>query len=268
MPAKKTTKIIFFGDVAGSFGRRGVKKIIPLWQGKYQPDIFVANVENLAHHKGVTIKTLEELRSAGIKAMTGGNHIWSKHDIGDLARDTDFALACPLNDSRTPKKYSFQSVPVGDQQLIFINLQGQTFMESDYTSNPFLAIDKLLPELPAEAMIIVDVHAEATSEKRALGFYLAGRIAAVIGTHTHVPTADSQILEGGTAYISDIGMTGPLDSILGIKKEVIIEKFLSSDRIRHELPESGQTEVNAVLLEIDNRSKKAVRIEHLREIID
>ncbi len=268
MPAKKTITILFFGDVAGSFGRKGIKKILPLWQKKYHPDIVLANVENLAHHKGVTIKTLEEMRSAGVKIMTGGNHIWAKHDVSDLARETDFALACPLNDSRSPQKYAYQSAIVAGQQLIVINLQGQTFMNTDYTSNPFLAINKLLPDLPKEAMIIIDMHAETTSEKKAMGFYLAGRVAAVVGTHTHVPTADEQILPGGTAYVSDIGMNGPFDSVLGIKKEVIIEKFLTGDRIRHELPESGQTEINAVLLEIDKQSHQASSIKHLREIID
>jgi len=269
MPAKNLTKILIFGDVSGAQGRLALKKIIPSWQKKYQPSLIIANVENLAHNKGVTLKTLEEIRRAGVQLFTGGNHIWAKDDIPDLASHTDFSLACPLNDSRTPDKFKSQDFTT-DQGLLItvINLQGQIFMDSDYTSNPFLAVDRLLTNLATGRIILVDMHAEATSEKRAMGFYLDGRATLVYGTHTHVGTNDSQILPNGTAYISDIGMTGPYDSILGVKKEVIIEKFLTSGKIRHELPDTGQMEVNAILLEVDNNSLQAQSITPLRKTID
>lgn len=269
MPAKNFTRILIFGDVSGALGRAALKKIIPRWQEKYQPHLILANVENLAHNKGVTLKTLEEIRRAGAQIFTGGNHIWAKDDIAELAQTSDFKLACPLNDSRSPAPFQSQDFTTEQNILItVINLQGQTFMDSDYTSNPFLAVDRLLADLSSPRIILVDMHAETTSEKRAMGFHLDGRVTLVYGTHTHVGTNDAQILPKGTAYISDIGMTGPYDSILGIKKEVIIEKFLTGDKIRHELPDTGQMEINAILLEVDNNSLRAKNIKPLREIID
>lgn len=267
MPDK--TKILFFGDISGTLGRQGVKEITPIWKKKYQPDIIIANVENLAHNKGVTLKTLAEMAEAGIEIFTGGNHIWKKYEIEKLVKETDYKIAAPANDSRCPKEYLFQIVEINNTKLAVINLNGQTFMENETTiSNPFIKIDKLLSQIPKQANIIIDMHAEATSDKRALGLYLDGRVAAVLGTHTHIPTADAQILEKGTGYITDIGMVGAYPSVLGIKQEIIIEKFLTETRIRHDLPTSGQIEVNAVLLDIDNKTHKTTDIKLLREIIN
>lgn len=262
------TKILFFGDVSGVLGRKGVKEIIPTWKKKYQPDIIIANVENLAHNKGVTLKTMAEMSEAGVEIFTGGNHIWKKYDLDDLAAETDYKIAAPSNDSRCPEKYKFQTTEINGTKLVVINLNGQTFMDYETTlSNPFLKIDNLLDKIPKNSNIIVDVHAEATSDKRAMGLYLDGRVSAVVGTHTHIPTADAQILENGTGYLTDIGMVGAYPSVLGIKKEIIIEKFLTEARIRHDLPTTGQIEINAVLLEIDNTTHKTTKIEHLREIL-
>ncbi|MDD5749813.1 MAG: TIGR00282 family metallophosphoesterase [Patescibacteria group bacterium] len=264
----KTIKIIFLGDISGYLGREGVKAIVPIWQKKYQPDLFIANIENLAHNKGVTPKTLKEIYDTGVRLYSGGNHIWKKYDISQLAKESDYQIACPANDSRTPKKYRYQTTEVKGAKIALVSLNGRTFMNDDGLANPFFTIEKILSELPPDAITIVDIHAEATSEKRALGFYLDGRVAAVLGTHTHVPTADAQILAKGTAYLTDIGMIGAHDSILGIKKEIIIEKFLTENKILHDLPKSGQIEINAVLLEIDKLSKKAKKIKNLREIIN
>lgn len=263
------TKVLFFGDISGSLGRKGIKDISPLWQKKYQPDIIIANVENLAHNKGVTPKTLEEMAKAGISIFTGGNHIWKKYELTKLAEETDYKIAAPANDSRCPQKYLFQNAQVNGTNLVVINLNGQTFMDGETTlANPFTEIDYLLNKIPRNSNIIIDMHAEATSDKRALGLYLDGRISAIVGTHTHVPTADAQILEKGTGYITDIGMVGAYPSVLGIKAEIIIEKFLTNARIKHDLPTSGQIEVNAVLLEIDNKTHQTTDIKLLREIIN
>lgn len=266
MPVKTT--IIFFGDVVGSLGRQALNKMATVWKTKYQADVLIANIENLAHGKGVTDKTLKEVQNTGIQIFTGGNHIWSKSDLHELADTTDFKIAAPANDSRTPQKYLYQTIDLVGQKLTVINLVGRTFIEDETLSNPFLAIDKLLEKIAKDSLVVVDMHAEATSEKMAMGFYLDGRVSAILGTHTHVPTADAQILAKGTGYITDIGMVGPYPSVLGIKQDIIIQKFLTDDKIRHELPDSGQIEVNAVLLEIDNRTKKTTRLELLREIID
>lgn len=267
MPDK--TKIIFLGDISGVLGREGVKKIVPIWKEKYNPDIFIGNIENLAHNKGVTLKTIEEVAGAGVSIFTGGNHIWKKYDISQLAQETDYKIATAINDSRTPDKYRFQKVEINGTDLIVINLQGQTFVdyEDEGLSNPFTKIDEFLNTLPKDANIVIDMHAEATSDKRAMGLYLDGRISAIVGTHTHVPTADAQILPNGTGYLTDIGMIGAYPSVLGIKAEIIIEKFLTGNRIVHDLPRTGQIEINAVLLEIDNKTHKTTHIELLREII-
>jgi len=266
MPAK--TRIIFIGDIVGSLGRQGVKEVLPKWQKKYKPDLVIANIENLAHGKGVTVKTVTEIKNAGVQIMTGGNHIWSKLDPKELASEGDFHLAIPANDPRTAKAYSQQIIKVHGAEVAVVNLLGKTFMDNDASENPFHKIDKILKKLPSSSIKIVDMHAEATSEKMAMGFYLDGRVSAVIGTHTHVPTADARVLEKGTAYITDVGMTGPYPSVLGIKSDIIIEKFLQDKHIKHELPESGQIEINAVLLDIDNKSKRAEKIQLLRQITD
>lgn len=264
-----STKILFFGDISGSLGRQGIKAMVPKWKEKYQPDIIIANAENLAHNKGVTLKTLQEISDAGVIIFTGGNHIWKKYELDKLAKETDYKIAAPANDSRCPQKYLYQIVDINDTKLAVINLNGQTFMDNETTlSNPFNTVDKLLKQIPKNTNILVDMHAEASSDKRALGLYLDGRVSAVVGTHTHIPTADAQILEHGTGYITDIGMVGAYPSVLGIKSEIIIEKFLTETRIRHDLPTSGQIEVNAVLLEIDNSSHQTKNIQLLREIIN
>jgi len=274
MPDKKpiesdSTKILFFGDVSGTLGRQGVKEMIPIWKKKYHPDIIIANVENLAHNKGLTLKTMAEMDKAGVEVFTGGNHIWKKYEIDKLAKETDYKIAAPANDSRCPEKYLFQIVEIKGTKLVIINLNGQTFMDNETTlSNPFIKIDKLLSQIPKKANIIIDLHAEATSDKRAMGLYLDGRVSAVLGTHTHIPTADAQILANGTGYLTDIGMVGAYPSVLGIKQEIIIEKFLTETKIRHDLPTTGQIEINAVLLEIDNNNHKTTDIKLLREIIN
>jgi len=275
MPDKKSgqsgsTKIIFFGDISGVLGRQGVNEIIPKWRKKYSPDIFIANIENLAHNKGITLKTIKEVYDAGVEIFTGGNHIWKKYDINQLAAETDYQIACPANDHRAPKKYLYQIKEINGTKLAVININGRTFIdyEDEPLSNPFHKIDEILKQLPKNCNILVDLHGEATSDKRAMGFYLDGRVSVMLGTHTHVPTADAQILEKGTGYITDVGMTGAFPSVLGIDKDIIIAKFLNDEKIRHDLPKTGQIEINAVLLEIDNRTHKTSNIKLLREIIN
>ncbi len=258
-------KIIFFGDITGSLARKTIKEMIPKWKEQFKPDLFIANGENLAHGKGITTKTLQEMVDAGIEVFTGGNHIDDKEDIKELSENTDFKISCPANDSRTPDKYKYQTIDINGNKLTIISLLGRVFIENDTLSSPFIKIDELLKEIPNDHSVIVDLHAEASSEKRAMGFYLDGRVTALLGTHTHIPTADAQILENGTGYISDVGMVGPYKSVLGIKPNIIINKFITEEKIRHELPETGKIEINAVLLEIENN--KTINIQHLREII-
>jgi metallophosphoesterase (TIGR00282 family) len=261
MPDKIT--IIFFGDVVGSIGRRGVKSILPVWRKKYKPDLVIANIENLAHGSGLTAKTVADIETAGIQIYTGGNHTWRKEDLSNFP---ELKIATPINDIRTLAQHRYQEIIIKKTKIAVVNVLGEGMMKDDSIINPFLAIRDALPEI-SKHLILVDMHAELTSEKRAIGFFLDGQVAVVMGTHTHVPTADAQILPGGTGYITDVGMNGAFQSVLGIDKDVIIEKFLNDSPVNHEIPETSQIEINALLLEVDIKTKKTTKIKHLREII-
>ena len=264
-------KVLFFGDVVGKIGRRALAQILPALKDKYQPDAVVVNVENLAHGKGVTAKTLQEMAALKIDCFTSGNHVWKKEEVAVAAKESNALLLTPANDPRTPKSQGFAALTVGSKKLFVINLLGRVFMDQQDADPanelrcPFKEADKILEEVNGGA-VLIDFHAEATSEKIALGWYLDGRAAAVLGTHTHVPTADLKILPQGTAHVSDVGMIGPVDSVLGVKKELIIEKFLTDGPIVFNIPESGEVEVNGVYLEIDEKTNLAVRAEKIHEI--
>ena len=242
-------------------------KILPELKIKYRPDVVLANVENLANGKGVTAKTLTEMRKIGIDCFTSGNHVWKKENVDDAIELSQSNLITPANDPRTPGHQGFKILPIGGRKLLVINLLGRVFINEADLRCPFKEIDLILarPDMPKINAVIVDLHAEATSEKIAMGWYLDGRVSAVIGTHTHIPTADVKILPQGTGYITDIGMVGPADSVLGVKKEIIIEKFLNDSPIVFKIPESGEVEINALFTETDDKTKMAVKIEKIQE---
>jgi metallophosphoesterase (TIGR00282 family) len=260
MPDKIT--ILFFGDIVGSIGRQGVKNILPLWRKKYKPDLVIANIENLAHGSGLTTKTVADIQTTGIQIYTGGNHTWRKEELTNFI---DLKIATPINDVRTIPEHRYQEIEIKKTKIAVVSVLGEGMMKDEAISNPFLAIRDMLPEIN-DRIILVDMHAELTSEKKAMGFFLDAKVTAVMGTHTHVPTADAQILPGGTGYITDVGMVGAYPSVIGIDKEVIIEKFLTDSPVNHEIPVASQIEINALLLEVDIKSKKTTKIKHLREI--
>jgi len=259
-------KILFFGDIVGKVGRKAMSKVLPSLKEQYQPDVVLANVENLAHGKGVTASTLAEMKALGINGFTSGNHVWKKEDVAEAVRSSEAKLVTPFNDPRTTNEQKFLRLKVAGKELVVVNLLGRTFMNQPDVSCPFKAMDGFLSEHKNfKGPIILDFHAEATSEKIALGWYLDGRISVLLGTHTHVPTADYKILPQGTAYVTDLGMVGPADSVLGVKKELIIEKFLTDGPIVFKYDETGDAEVNAVYLEIDNITNKTVKIEKINQ---
>ena len=262
-------KVIFFGDIVGKIGRQAIAKILPEIRQEYQPDIIIANVENLAHGKGITSKTLKEMKDLGIDCFTSGNHIWKKEEAIEAAKNTQSILVTPANDPRTKTGEGYQLIKLGTNKLFVINLLGRVFIDESDLRCPFKEMDKILklPEIKEADGIFLDLHAEATSEKIAMGWYLDGRVAAVVGTHTHVPTSDSKILPQGTAYVTDVGMVGPIDSVLGVKKEIIIEKFLTDSPIVFDIPETGEVEINAVYLEINQQNKLAQKIEKIYKTI-
>ena len=257
-------KILFIGDVVGKAGRKAINQLVPQLRTEVAPDLVVANIENLAHGKGITTKTFEEIKSAGVDFYTGGNHSLAKPEANSLF-EQDLPLIRPANfDAALPGK-GFKEVAAGSRKVLVINLVGQVFITDAEYRNPFKEIDQILAQInPADyAAIIVDFHAEATSEKLAFAHYVDGRVSAVFGTHTHVPTADAHVMPGGTAYVTDVGMVGIRDSVIGVGKEAAIRSFLQESKLGKTVPEEGLVDLGAVLVEVDPASRKAGGITRL-----
>jgi len=251
-------RALFVGDIIGRPGRRAVDVFLPSLVEKYSPSIIIGNGENAAGGIGLTAEVSRELFSR-FDVITSGNHIWDKKDGIDLL-EREPRLLRPANyPDVNPGKGVYVHEIEGGIKIGVLNLQGRVFMEP--LECPFHVADEHIKNLHKQTnMIIVDFHAEATSEKQALGWYLDGKVSAVIGTHTHVPTADERILPGGTAYITDAGMAGGYNSVIGIRKDQAIKRFLTSRHHRFE-PAKGQLIFSAVYVEIDTSSGKALRIQ-------
>jgi metallophosphoesterase (TIGR00282 family) len=218
--------ILFIGDIVGAPGRRTLTELLPRAVDHYCIDLVVANGENASGGIGITPQVADQFLSQGVDLLTSGNHIWKHKEILPYLDDTDRLLRPANYPPETPGRGLAMVETAGGEPAAIINLEGRVFMNS--LECPFRTADRLLETLPPEVkVILVDLHAEATSEKQALGWYLDGRVSAVVGTHTHVQTADERILPGGTGYITDVGMTGPVDSVIGMNREIIQERFLT-----------------------------------------
>src|SRR5579864_2111795 len=259
-------RILFIGDIFGRPGRTIVKERLPGLVKDHSIDLVIANGENSAAGFGITPPLVEELFELGIDVLTTGNHIWDKREIVDYFNSADGNPHSPARRVLRPANYppgmpgwGLYEGRKGNVPYAVINLQGRVFMASN--DDPFRVADQLLKEIKAK-VIFVDIHAEATSEKISLGWYLDGRVTAVLGTHTHVPTADERVLPNGTAYITDVGMSGPYDGVIGVKKELVVGKFLNGMPVRFE-PATGDVRLCAVVIECDETSGKAQKIERL-----
>jgi len=260
-------KIIFIGDIVGRPGRDTVKKILPKLREKYTPDLIMANAENLSHGVGVSEKTIDEMTRAGIQFFTSGNHIYHNRLSIPKLDDKKFPVIRPANFPPGNPGRGYEVIETGKmEKVLVVNLMGRVFIPQNYDC-PFRAIDKILKEHENENLsaIFVDFHAEATSEKIAMAHYLDGRVTALVGTHTHIPTADAQIFPGNMAYITDVGMVGSSDSIIGAEKEAIIRSFLNQQSFKYEIPEGGPMTFNAVYIETELNSPKAIKIEQITE---
>lgn len=254
-------KILFIGDIVGKPGRRAVKELLPSLIGGHGIDLVIANCENAASGFGVTREIVEELYDAHIDILTSGNHIWDKKEVLEFIEDYETLLRPANYPGIVPGKGSVLMPTAAGDYVGVLNLAGRIFMQP--IDCPFVTAKKEIARLKARTnVIIVDIHAEATSEKKALGWYLDGEVSAVLGTHTHVQTADDEILPKGTAYISDAGMTGPFDSVIGIKKDTIIEKFLKQIPNRFDVAK-GDIRLQGVLLDIHAQSGRAHAIERI-----
>jgi len=259
-----TIKILMFGDVIGKIGRRALAQVIPELKEKHKPDLVMANVENLAHGKGITQKTIDEIRQAGVDFCTSGNDVWKKEEAGMVLQGEDSPVIRPANFPAELPGQGYKLLNLGAKKLLVVNLLGRVFIREDVDC-PFRAADQILDKFKDEdlAGIIIDFHAEATSEKAAFGWHVDGRVSAVFGTHTHVATVDTKILPGKTAFVNDVGVVGARDSVIGTDKENVIKHFLLQTPVRFEMVESGVVTVNAILCEIDASTREAVSIERV-----
>lgn len=254
-------KILFIGDIVGSPGRDMLTQYLPRLKDKYRPQVTIINGENAASGKGITEKIYKQFLSLGAQVITMGNHTWNKREILDFIDDAPYLIR-PANFPENNPGKGIVYLKINDIEVAVINLQGRTFMEPH--DNPFPLGEKLIAEARKRTNIIfVDFHAEATSEKQAFGWFADGQVSAVIGTHTHTQTADERILPEGTAYLTDAGMTGPYDSVLGVDKDVIIERFLSHMPARFDVDTKGRNQLNGCLITVDKKTGKAKKIERI-----
>ena len=255
-------KILCIGDVVGRPGREAIAKLLPEIKKEYNIELTIVNAENAAGGAGITPRIVEELLGYGCDVLTSGDHIWDKRELIEVI-DQETSLLRPANlvQGIPGEGYCVVSLS-GNIKAGVINLQGRVFMSS--IECPFKTAARVVDKIQSQAsIIIVDMHAEATSEKIALGHFLNGRVSAVVGTHTHVQTADETILSQGTAYITDLGMTGPCDSVIGQSKEKIIQRFLTGMPVRFEVATSD-VQLQGVVIDIDSKTGKANSITRLK----
>lgn len=255
-------KVLFIGDIVGKTGRQALKALLPNLADRYKIDLVIANGENVAGGFGITEKTASELFGCGVHILTTGNHVWDKKDaVPYIAKE--HRILRPINyPPGAPGCGSIIYTLPNKEKIAVMNISGRVFMNT--LDCPFRVSDREIERLrEATNVIFIDFHAEATSEKIAFGYYVDGRVSAVVGTHTHVQTADEKILPGGTAYITDVGMTGPLISVIGIEKEQIVERFLSLMPRKYDVA-GGKGLLCAVIVEIDGKTGKALAVQRLQ----
>ena len=262
--------ILFIGDIFGRPGRNTVKKLLKKCREEHGIQLVIANAENMHHGNGVTEDNLKEMQEAGVDFFTSGNHVWKDKSIIPFMDSKRMPMVRPANYPEGVPGRGWRIIEGSlKQRVLVINVMGRVFIPQ-HLDCPFRTIDRILKENAHEnlAAIFVDVHAEATSEKMALGHYLDGRVSAVIGTHTHVATADEYILAKGTAYQSDVGFVGPVDSVIGAEKTAIIDHFLTQLPMKIDVATGGPTVFNATKIEIDDKTRKATGILPIRLYLD
>ncbi|MBI5509840.1 MAG: TIGR00282 family metallophosphoesterase [Deltaproteobacteria bacterium] len=253
-------RFLYVGDVVGKPGRNALLALLPKLKRERQLDAVVANGENAAGGKGLTPELADEMLTAGIDVVVTGNHVWQYRELKSYLEHEPRVLR-PGNYPRAPGHGSFVLTLADGRRLGVLQVEGRVFMRN--LECPFLTLERELSRLGPTNAILVDVHAEATSEKQAIGWYFAGKVSAVIGSHTHVQTADERILPGGTAFLTDVGMTGPYDSVIGMHKDAAIERFLTQRTHGHEVA-TGDARLCAVQIDVDDANGKAERIERLQ----
>ncbi len=261
-------RVLFIGDICGKPGRKTVKEVLSEIRKKEKIDIVVANVENIAHGKGVTESTVQEIMSYGVDFMTSGNHIWKRKGFEDILSG-DYPLIRPLNYPADLPGRGWGEIDLGPKgKLLIVNVLGWWAMNERTICEPFRVIDSFLSEIKSEdySGILLDVHAESTAEKVSMGAHLDGRVSAIVGTHTHIPTADERILRNGTAYITDVGMVGPLNSVLWVESDIIIQQNMYPYYPPYEIVETGPMRFDAVIIDIV-RPNNSTNIRRVNKIL-
>ncbi|OGL73459.1 hypothetical protein A3E39_02755 [Candidatus Uhrbacteria bacterium RIFCSPHIGHO2_12_FULL_60_25] len=268
----KPFTILYFGDVVGKIGRTALMNVLPDMKRRYAPDLTIANVENLTHGAGIAPKQLQVLADVGVDAFTSGNHVWENPDGLAMLDDPAWAgrLIRPANMRRgEPGRGSAVYKTKDGVSVLLVNLMGQVLFPETVES-PFTSLDTIIASHTSDRpnVVFVDFHAEATSEKEALGHYADGRVAALVGSHTHVPTADAKILPGGTAYCTDVGRVGAYDSVIGFEKKGVLERFLTGGDMPYDIPKKGQSEVNGIAVRVDVQTGRATGLDRIREFVE
>ncbi|MBI3615139.1 MAG: TIGR00282 family metallophosphoesterase [Candidatus Omnitrophica bacterium] len=258
-------KVLLIGDIVGAPGRDAVKALVPILKARHRIDFVIANCENVAGGAGVTPKTAQDLLQGGADVLTSGQHIWRYREIGPYM-DAEPRLLKPANyPAATPGFGAYVYESRSGVKVGVINLCGRVFMGVDALEDPFRVGSRLIEEIRKKTPVIfVDMHAEATSEKVVMGWYLDGKVSAVVGTHTHIQTADERILPKGTAYLTDMGMTGPYDSVIGRKVEPVLERFLTGMPSKYGVAD-GNVKLCGAIVEVDPSTGKALAIERVQE---
>jgi len=247
-------KVLFIGDICGKPGRKTVAEILPELRKREKVDLVIANVENIAHGKGVTEATVKEIMSYGVDFMTSGNHIWKRNDFEEVLSG-EYPIIRPLNYPDDLPGKGWDEIDLGEKgKLLVVNIMGWWGMNERTIVEPFRAIDVFLRNINVNDYkgIFVDMHAESTAEKVSMGAHLDGKVSVLVGTHTHIPTADERVLPNGTGYITDVGMVGPLNSVLWVDSDIIIKQNMYPYSLHYEIVETGPMRFDAVILEIED----------------
>ena len=255
-------RILIIGDIIGNIGVKKVKEIIPQFKKNNNIDFIIANGENSADGMGINLKIFEDLKKAGVNVVTMGNHTWGKKDIFSFIDDEQ--IIRPANYAKGIPGKGYSIYKCNNKKIAVINLIGRVDI-SVLSENPFLTVEDIIEKIKNEAdIVIVDFHAEATAEKIAMGYFLDGKVTCVYGTHTHVQTADETILENGTAYITDIGMTGPVKSVIGMDIDASLKRFVSTLPERYKISSDKNVLMSGIVLEIDDETCRTKKIERVK----
>ena len=262
--------ILYLGDIMGKPGRQVVRALIPELRKAHAIDIVVAQAENVSHGKSMTVGHMRELQEMGVDFFTGGNHTIERPALLPLLADPNEPVTAPINQAGVEKSWGAKTLQTSYGPLLIVSLLGATFpTPAEPARNPLLAIDEILAEKAKDHVAtLVNFHGDFSSEKRVIGYYLDGRVGAVIGDHWHVPTADAMILPKGTAHITDVGMCGTVHSSLGVTKEIIMRRWRDAAKVKNEIAEDGPYQCNAVILTINTKTGLATTIKSFQKIIE